>query len=142
MAAITWRGTWVPPGASRKTAGCPLTVCARAGNCERTQVRSSLVEEAGSAMSIADILMEEARESVWWRGFAPPRRGEPRLYRRAAVRVRRRVREEWVAWFFPCWRRPDGCGSLAPSPGVSHRWPRFHLLPSRNLRLGRSAEHP
>jgi hypothetical protein len=28
-------------------------------------VRSSLVEEAGSAMGIADILMEGAREIVW-----------------------------------------------------------------------------
>src|ERR1700730_3119923 len=57
MASITCCGTCVPPGPSRKTAGCPLTVCASEGNCERTQVRSSEVEEACSAIGIgADIL--------------------------------------------------------------------------------------
>src|SRR5258708_10126011 len=62
MASITCCGTCVPPGPSRKTAGCPLTVCASAGNCERTQVGSSAVdeEEACSAMGIADILNESA----------------------------------------------------------------------------------
>src|SRR5258707_12568668 len=64
MASITCCGTCVPPGPSRKTAGCPLTVCASAGNCERTQARSSATdedkEEACSAIGIADILIEEA----------------------------------------------------------------------------------
>src|ERR1700675_2197249 len=61
MASITCCGTCVPPGPSRKTAGCLLTVCASAGNCERTQVRSNAVdeEEACSAIGIADILNEE-----------------------------------------------------------------------------------
>src|SRR5713226_5548525 len=62
MASITCCGTCVPPGPSRKTAGCPLTVCASAGNCERTQARSSATdedkEEVCSAIGIADILIE------------------------------------------------------------------------------------
>src|SRR5450759_4019563 len=59
MASITCCGTCVPPGPSRKTAGCPLTVWASAGNCERTQVRSRAVDkdEACSAIGIADILI-------------------------------------------------------------------------------------
>src|ERR1043166_5688542 len=62
MASMTRCGTCVPPGPSRKTAGCPLTVCASEGNCERTQVRSSEVEEACSAIGIGgDILNGAAR---------------------------------------------------------------------------------
>src|SRR5208282_1446013 len=67
MASITCCGTCVPPGPSRKTAGCPLTVCASAGNCERTQARSNAVdaeeEEACSAMGIADILIRARANS-------------------------------------------------------------------------------
>src|SRR6266852_7797527 len=62
MASITCCGTCVPPGPSRKTAGCLLIVCASAGNCERTQARSRATdedkEEACSAIGIADILIE------------------------------------------------------------------------------------
>src|SRR6266849_6172180 len=66
MASMTCCGTCVPPGPSRKTAGCPLTVCASAGNCERTQMRSSAVDEdeACSAIGIADILIESVEADV------------------------------------------------------------------------------
>src|SRR5438132_3854601 len=40
---MTRCGTWVPPGPSRKAAGCPLTVCCNAGNWERTQSMSKRV---------------------------------------------------------------------------------------------------
>src|ERR1700675_5141725 len=86
MASITCCGTCVPPGPSRKTAGCLLIVCASAGNFERTQVRSSAVcedddedEEACSAIGIADILNESAVPAravtalpKFLRGRAPP----------------------------------------------------------------------
>jgi hypothetical protein len=56
-----------------KTAGCPFTDCASAGNCARTHERSSALYvdedddedddndkgEAGSAIGIADILIED-----------------------------------------------------------------------------------
>src|SRR5580693_9138124 len=61
MATITCRGTCVPPGPSKKTAGWPLTGWASEGNCERTQSRSRVVDEEAevcSAMGIADILIE------------------------------------------------------------------------------------
>src|SRR5712691_2602929 len=49
MASTTRCGTCVPPGPSRKAAGCPLTVWASAGNWERTQVMSRAV---GAAISV------------------------------------------------------------------------------------------
>src|SRR5258708_27271145 len=52
MASITRCGTCVPPGPSRNAAGCPLTVCERAGNWERPQVRSRVVEIACSVVGI------------------------------------------------------------------------------------------
>src|SRR6266436_9564511 len=78
MASITCRGTCVPPGPSRKTAGCPLTVCASAGNCERTQVRSSAVEEeeACSAIGIADILNERVVSARVVTGLCPVPAGQ------------------------------------------------------------------
>src|SRR5215471_10910798 len=39
MASMTRSGTWVPPGPSRKAAGCPATVWEREGNCERMEAR-------------------------------------------------------------------------------------------------------
>src|SRR5450759_4285424 len=104
MASITCRGTCVPPGPSRKTAGCSLTVCESAGNCERTQVRSSAVdeEEAGSAMGIADILMEGGGMDAG----AFVLRFSARMKPAAAVQLTQRVREDWVACPFLCWRRP------------------------------------
>src|ERR1035441_2686175 len=99
MASITRCGTCVPPGPSRKTAGCPLIVCARAGNCERTQVRSTAVdEEACSAIGIADILI---------RGTGDWRRGSARVKAAAAARLTQRVREDWVACLFLCWRSEE-----------------------------------
>src|SRR5690242_10855076 len=50
MASITRSGTWVPPGASKKTAGLPFIVSAREGNWERTQVRSSVAVSVGVSM--------------------------------------------------------------------------------------------
>src|SRR5712671_3910961 len=49
MASITRCGTCVPPGPSRKAAGCPLTVWESEGNWERTQVRS---RAAGAKVSV------------------------------------------------------------------------------------------
>jgi len=82
MASITRCGTCVPPGPSRKTAGCLLIVCASAGNCERTQARSSAVdeeeedEEACSAIGIADILNESVVSARAVTGLYPVPAGQ------------------------------------------------------------------
>src|SRR5713101_8227730 len=84
MASITCCGTCVPPGPSRKTAGCPLTVCASAGNCERTQARSSATdedkEEVCTAIGITDILIEkvEADGRRRWHERRGIRRANPK----------------------------------------------------------------
>src|SRR6267142_1744963 len=83
MASITRWGTCVPPGPSRKAAGLPLTVCASDGNCERTQVRSSEVEEACSAIGIGADIVNGLRPSGTSHGFrvtlSGRQEGEPRL---------------------------------------------------------------
>src|ERR1700682_1216787 len=84
MASITRCGTCVPPGPSRKTAGCLLIVCASAGNCERTQARSIAVdeeedEEACSAIGIADILNESVVSARVVTGSTQFRRGRDSL---------------------------------------------------------------
>src|ERR1700678_4083166 len=79
MASITRCGTCVPPGPSKKTGcwfKCSLIemVCPSAGNCERTQPRSSAAggdaadeakeeekEADGSAIGMAAILMRTRR---------------------------------------------------------------------------------
>src|SRR5208282_2280919 len=73
--SITRCRTCVPPGPSRKTAGFPSTVCARAGNCPRTQARSNAVEieedDGGicSVIDIVDILIRQQKtlttEDYW-----------------------------------------------------------------------------
>src|ERR1700675_4775319 len=92
MASITCCGTCVPPGPSRKTAGCLLIVCASAGNCERTQARSSAVdeeeedEEACSAIGIADILNESVVSARGGDGALPGSGGaEPRHHTTAEI---------------------------------------------------------
>src|SRR5262245_7957733 len=40
---MTRRGTWVPPGPSRKIGTCPSRGLCRAGNCSRTQSTSNML---------------------------------------------------------------------------------------------------
>src|SRR5215469_5618518 len=53
MASITRRGTCVPPGPSRKATGRPSISRARAGNCERIQVRSRMGRVEASTIAPA-----------------------------------------------------------------------------------------
>lgn len=53
MASITRRGTCVPPGPSKKTAGWPFTICDNEGNWERNQ----LISKGAFTSVVVDIVL-------------------------------------------------------------------------------------
>src|ERR1035437_414364 len=52
---MTWLGTWVPAGPSKKAAVCPFIRDSSDGNCERTHARSSISSRSEPTVLIANV---------------------------------------------------------------------------------------